>query len=67
MEIKAGSAPSGGSLKGLRQAMADLSVRHGFVVYRGRERIKLGGGVMLVPWTALDEAFSPLPAWGRRA
>lgn len=60
VEIKAGVAPSGRALKGLRQAMADLALRHAFVVYRGSDKLRTGGGITLLPWTELDAALDPL-------
>lgn len=60
VEIKASSAPSGTSLRGLRRALADLGMARGFMVYRGAERTKAGGGITLLPWRELDEALRPL-------
>jgi len=50
VEIKLGAAVDGRSLHGLRQCMADLSLRRGFVVYTGTERRTLDGRIDLVPW-----------------
>jgi len=50
VEIKLGAAVDGRSLRGLRQCMADLSLRRGFVVYTGTERRTLDGRIHLVPW-----------------
>lgn len=60
VEIKAGSAPTSASLKGMRQCMADLAIRHAFVVYRGTELTRAGGGVTLLPWTELEKVLRPL-------
>lgn len=54
VEIKAGSAPGGRALKGLRQCLSDLAARRGFVVYRGQEKAQIGHGITLLPWTELD-------------
>jgi uncharacterized protein len=48
-EVKLHSAPDAGDVAGLRRSMADLGLSRGFVVYPGRERYSLGGGVMAVP------------------
>lgn len=50
VEIKLGSAVDARSLSGLRQCMADLKLRRGYVVYSGSERRSAGGGIDLVPW-----------------
>ena len=50
IEIKLGAAVDGRSIGGLRQMMADLSIRRGFVVYTGSERRTLDGRIDLVPW-----------------
>jgi predicted AAA+ superfamily ATPase len=50
-EIKLGGAPSAQSLQGLRQCLKDLGMRRGFVVCGGREKLDLGGGIRLIPWT----------------
>ena len=50
IEIKLGAAVDGRSLHGLRQCMADLSLRSGFVIYTGTERRTLDGRINLVPW-----------------
>jgi len=50
IEIKLGAAVDGRSIGGLRQMMADLSLRRGFVVYTGSERRTLDGRIDLVPW-----------------
>ena len=50
VEIKLGAAVDGRSLHGLRQCMADFSLRRGFVVYTGTERRTLDGRIDLVPW-----------------
>ena len=44
-EIKLHSAPAAADLGGMRQCMADLGMSRGYVVYPGRERYSLGGGV----------------------
>lgn len=50
IEVKAGASVDLRALTGLRQCMADLGLRQGFVVYFGRERREVGHGVTLVPW-----------------
>lgn len=60
VEIKLGAAVDGRSLHGLRQCMADLSLRRGFVVYTGSERRTLDGRIDLVPWDHVKSgAFEP--------
>ncbi len=51
VEIKLGGAPSTQSLQALRQCRADLGLRQGFVLYGGHEKLSLGGGIHLLPWT----------------
>ena len=41
------------ALAGLRQCMADLSLKRGFVVTTGRERRSVGRSIEIVPWEAI--------------
>jgi uncharacterized protein len=50
VDVKSGASIDPRALAGLRQCMADLSLKRGFVVYRGTERRELGRGITLVPW-----------------
>lgn len=50
IEIKLGTTVDARALSGLRQCMADLSLRRGFVVYSGTERRTFDGRIDLVPW-----------------
>lgn len=53
IEIKLGAAVDPRSLAGLRQCMADLSVKQGFVVTTGTERRSLGRAIEVLPWQAV--------------
>jgi hypothetical protein len=44
-EIKLHSAPARGDVAGLRRCLSDLGLPRGYVLYPGRERYSLGGGV----------------------
>jgi uncharacterized protein len=44
-EFKLNSAPDSSDLKGLRNCMADLGIRKGYVVYPGKEDYSLGNGI----------------------
>ncbi len=44
-EFKLNSAPAPSDLKGLRNCMADLGIRKGYVVYPGKEDFSLGNGI----------------------
>jgi uncharacterized protein len=44
-EFKLNSAPNSSDLKGLRNCMADLGIRKGYVVYPGKEDYSLGNGI----------------------
>jgi hypothetical protein len=48
-EIKLLSAPRADDARGLRKCMETLRVPHGHLVYPGRERHSLGGGVTAMP------------------
>jgi hypothetical protein len=50
VEIKLGVTVDARSLSGLRQCMADLSLKRGYVIYTGSEPRMLGGGIELIPW-----------------
>lgn len=51
IEVKLGRTVDHHALRGLRSCMADLGIKRGYVVTGGEERMRLGGGVELVPWT----------------
>jgi len=48
-EIKLHSAPDADAARAVRLCMADLGLPKGYVVYPGRERYSLGGGVWALP------------------
>lgn len=60
VEIKAGARPEGPRLAGLRQCMADLGLKRGFVLYRGEETLPLGRGIDLLPWERMDRVLEAL-------
>ena len=53
IEVKLGAAVDPRSLAGLRQCMADLSLKRGFVVTTGTERRSLGRAIEILPWQAI--------------
>ena len=53
IEVKLGAAVDPRSLAGLRQCMADLSLKRGFVVTTGTERRSLGRAIEVLPWQAI--------------
>ena len=53
VEIKLGAAFDPRSLAGLRQCMADLSLKRGFVVNTGEERRSIGSAIEILPWHAI--------------
>jgi predicted AAA+ superfamily ATPase len=61
IEVKLGAAVGLRDVAGLRQCMADLGLRHGFVVYGGGEPRRLGGGIELLPWEAVARGELELP------
>lgn len=50
IEIKLGTAIDPRRLAGLRQCMADLGLRRGWVVTTGNDRTRLGRDIEIVPW-----------------
>jgi len=48
-EIKLHSAPDADTARPVRQCMADLGLPKGYVVFPGRQRYSLGGGVWALP------------------
>jgi hypothetical protein len=60
IEIKLGAAVDARSLAGLRQCMADLGLKRGFVVYGGNEHRSVGA-IDLVPWGAAVTGSIDLP------
>lgn len=50
IEVKLGAAVDPRSLAGLRQCMADLSLKRGFVVTSAAERRSIGGAIEILPW-----------------
>jgi predicted AAA+ superfamily ATPase len=61
IEIKLGVSVGPRDLAGLRQCMADLGLRRGFVVYGGDEARTLGNGIELLPWRAVASGEVELP------
>jgi predicted AAA+ superfamily ATPase len=61
IEIKLGAAVGPRDFAGLRQCMADLGLRRGFVIYGGDEPRRLGGGIELLPWGAVARGEIDLP------
>lgn len=53
VEAKLGAAVDPRSLAGLRQCMADLSIRRGYVVTTGADRRSIGRGIEVLPWKAI--------------
>ncbi len=53
IEVKLGAAPDARSLAGLRQCMADLGLKRGWVVCNARERRDYGRGIEIVPWAEI--------------
>ncbi len=53
IEIKLGAAVEPRALAGLRQCMADLSLKRGFVITTASERRSIGRSIELVPWDAI--------------
>ncbi|MBI4678158.1 MAG: ATP-binding protein [Elusimicrobia bacterium] len=50
VEIKSASSCDVHGLRGLRECMKDLGLKSGYLVYRGRDRMALTGGIRLMPW-----------------
>ena len=50
VEVKHAAAVSRYDLAGLTQAMGDLNLARGFVIYRGTDRRKLAANVWALPW-----------------
>lgn len=61
IEVKLGVAVDPRTLAGLRQCMADLGLRHGFVVHTGDQRRSAGGNVELLPWAEVSSGQVDLP------
>jgi hypothetical protein len=61
IEIKLGAAVGPRDVAGLRQCMSDLGLRRGFVVYGGDEPRRMGGGIELLPWSAVARGEIDLP------
>jgi predicted AAA+ superfamily ATPase len=53
VEIKLGATVDPRALAGLRQCMADLSLRRGFVVTTGGERRSVGKSIEILPWEGI--------------
>jgi len=53
IEIKLGAAVEPRALAGLRQCMADLSLKRGFVVTTGSERRSMGRSIEVLPWEGI--------------
>lgn len=56
VEIKLGASVEPRSLAGLRQCMADLSLKRGVVVSTARERRSVGKSIEILPWEAVARA-----------
>lgn len=61
IEIKLGSTIEPRTLLGIRQCMADLDLKRGFVVYTGEERRSIGSSIELLPWEAIVAGDLDLP------
>lgn len=55
IEIKLGAAVDHRSVAGLRQCMADLGLKRGFVITSGTERRTIAPGVEMLPWHSVAE------------
>ncbi len=66
IEVKLGASVDPRGLMALRQCMADLGVKHGWVVYGGREHYRLANGIDLVPWAEVAAGRYDF-GWGVRA
>jgi len=53
VEVKLGASVDPRSLSGLRQCMADLSLKRGYVVTTGEERRGIGKAIEVLPWRAV--------------
>lgn len=53
LEVRLGASLDPRSLAGLRQCMADLSLKRGFVITTGVERRSVGKAIEILPWHAL--------------
>ena len=53
IEIKLGAAVDPRSLAGLRQCMADLSLKRGFVITTGEERRSIGKAIEILLWRSV--------------
>ncbi len=58
-EIKAGATLSSPGLAGLRQCVADLRLRHSFVVYGGARRLEISPNITAIPWAVLERGGLP--------
>ncbi len=61
IEIKLGATVEPRALTSLRQCMADLNLRRGFVVYTGEERRSIGNSIELLPWNEIRSGNIDLP------
>ena len=61
VEVKLGAAVAARDVAGLRSCMTDLNLSRGVVVYGGDEPRTMGGGITLVPWTAISRREFELP------
>ncbi|MBI5594799.1 MAG: ATP-binding protein [Elusimicrobia bacterium] len=59
IEIKASASPAPKSLLGVRQCVKDLSLKHGFVVYRGDRTLSVAPDVTAIPWASLEKGGLP--------
>ena len=58
VEVKHASAVSRYDIAGLTQAMRDLNLARGFVIYRGTEQRKLAANVWALPWDEVANGSS---------
>ncbi len=61
IEIKLGAAVAPRALTGLRQCLADLGLKRGFVVSTGAERRSVGTAIEILPWEAIRQGAIDLP------
>jgi len=50
IEIKLGRTVDPSTFASMRQCMADLGLKRGWIVYTGDAREEIGGGIEMVPW-----------------
>jgi predicted AAA+ superfamily ATPase len=50
VEIKLGASCDAHDLRSLRECMKDLGLKKGHLIYGGKDRVTLTGGIQLIPW-----------------